>query len=170
MANEESMQYREILFPSEGVFSNYSCEGSRGIGPLSLVNIFIGANNSGKSRLLRSLFALKDFSFTTDKHTARPIYDLIEGLKPEFDAVFLDGLTSLGNISSEHLTQVLSLDPDFISPNAPINKLARPLLEKLAALIAEEEVVLPRDVPLRQMRQALWIPGYATWVTKALPT
>jgi hypothetical protein len=133
MEKEESNQYKEILFPSEGTFSSYSCEDSRGIGPLSLVNIFIGANNSGKSRLLRSLFALKEFSYTTDKHSARPIYDLVSALKPEFDAVFGNNLTSLGNVSAEHFKEFLSLDPDFISPSRPINERARSLLERLAS-------------------------------------
>src|SRR5207244_1622921 len=97
-------QYKEILFPQEGAFSSYLCEGSRGIGPLSLVNIFIGANNSGKSRLLRSLFFLKEFSYTTNKYNARATHNLVSSLKPEFDAVFGENLTTFGNVSLDNLT------------------------------------------------------------------
>jgi AAA15 family ATPase/GTPase len=125
-------QYGEILFPEDSPFSNYSCEGSRGIGPLSLVNIFIGVNNSGKSRLLRSLFFVKDFSYTTNKYKARAIYELIRGLKPEFDAIFGENLTTFGNVSLDNMAEVLSLDSTFISPNSPINVRAAFLLRKLA--------------------------------------
>jgi AAA15 family ATPase/GTPase len=133
MENEEPIQYKEILFPSEGAFSSYSCEASRGIGPLSLVNIFIGANNSGKSRLLRSLFFLEEFSYTTNEYNARDIHHLIGSLKPEFDAVFGENLTEFGNISSKALNEVLSLDSHFVSPSKPITEIAKSTLEKLAS-------------------------------------
>jgi AAA15 family ATPase/GTPase len=117
MEQRQPIQYKEILFPSESPFPDYSCDNSRGIGPLSQVNIFVGANNCGKSRLLRSLFFLEEFAYKTTAYDAGPIYELIKSLKPDFDAVFGDELTTFGNISSEALNEILALDSEFVSRN-----------------------------------------------------
>ena len=80
----KNIRFAEILLPSEELFTNYSTEESgehNVISSMSLVNIFIGANNSGKSRFLRSLFALKDFSYTTHSYTTEIFRKFILTLK-----------------------------------------------------------------------------------------
>jgi hypothetical protein len=126
-------RFQEILFPTNAPFSSYQCEGSRGIGPLSLVNIFIGPNNSGKSRLLRAMFSLEDFSYTTNFANAEAVYALIGGLKSEYDAIFGKTLSTIANIKSGELEDILAQDPKFISPTQPIHALAKSRLEKIAA-------------------------------------
>ncbi|MFN0204964.1 MAG: AAA family ATPase [Planctomycetota bacterium] len=52
--NKTYEHYRDIELP-EVKDSVYECNPDGGIGPLSIVNLFIGANHSGKSRMLRML-------------------------------------------------------------------------------------------------------------------
>src|SRR5690242_20210233 len=57
----------KLLLPPKA-FDAYVCTGERGnqlaeLCPTSTVNIFVGANNSGKSRFMRLLAGQLDFSF-----------------------------------------------------------------------------------------------------------
>jgi len=73
----EPIRYTEFLLPDREPFSNYSFQdpkelnANNKISELSLVNIFIGSNNSGKSRFLRGIFSLKDkeFFYNTNKYS-----------------------------------------------------------------------------------------------------
>lgn len=65
---EDKIRYKEILLPSEEPFLSYSVGESKSLAPLSLVNIFIGTNNCGKSRLLRSLYKILIFEYKINKY------------------------------------------------------------------------------------------------------
>jgi AAA15 family ATPase/GTPase len=54
--------FKEIKFQKED-FSDYKCERENIIDHLSKINIVIGANNSGKSRLIRQLFSSTGYHF-----------------------------------------------------------------------------------------------------------
>ncbi|WP_317898550.1 AAA family ATPase [Aurantibacillus circumpalustris] len=58
---------------SEDVFSSYNYNPEKELDNLSKVNIFIGPNNSGKSRFLRHLFALENLKFTSDNYDLKTI-------------------------------------------------------------------------------------------------
>lgn len=125
---EKPVQYREILFPDkETSLIRYICEGSRGIGPLSLVNVFIGANNSGKSRLLRSLFSSRKLSCITNKANSQSVYNLIKNKKQDFKAIFRHDLKAYGDVTPDYLTEILDLDAD----NQPIYGLTKTRLQAL---------------------------------------
>ncbi|MBI3820076.1 MAG: ATP-binding protein [Planctomycetes bacterium] len=55
MADETLEHFVDIKLPENG---SYECNPDGGLAPLSIVNLFIGANHSGKSRLLRALSVL----------------------------------------------------------------------------------------------------------------
>ncbi|HBG1591618.1 hypothetical protein KWV42_19335 [Clostridioides difficile] len=48
---------------------------------LSKVNIFVGANNSGKSRFLRTIFNLNSFNYTSDIVNLSYINNVIMDMK-----------------------------------------------------------------------------------------
>jgi AAA domain, putative AbiEii toxin, Type IV TA system len=126
-------RYDEILLPPEAPFSSYSAGERNEIGLLSLINIFIGANNSGKSRLLRSLFSLNNFLYNTNRYKAKPFYDLIQATNKELEAAFPDGISSIGNISRNHLKNILDGNPHFISSTDPIHKKVEDALNALSS-------------------------------------
>jgi hypothetical protein len=88
---QEPIRYIELLLPDREPFSNYSFQdpnelnANNKIAELSLVNIFIGINNSGKSRLLRALFSLKcdEILYNTNRYSAKDYFDLVESLEAE---------------------------------------------------------------------------------------
>ncbi len=125
-------RYEEILLPDDSPFQG-CISGSSALGPLSLVNIFIGANSSGKSRLLRHLFTLEGFSYTTNYISADPFYSFAEDIKKEFDAILPNGITAVGNIRETHLNDIISQNRHFISPAQPIQKMLKEKLDELAS-------------------------------------
>jgi AAA15 family ATPase/GTPase len=132
---EEKIRYTEILFPSEAPFSNYVVNESKPLAPLSPVNIFIGSNNCGKSRLLRSLFSLTYFRYKTNHYNAQSYYDFLMKINPEFQLAFTNTprpLTEVGSISIKHIENKLrDQDPNFIDSKNPIYKVAEDILQTL---------------------------------------
>ena len=55
MAIETQVQLLEMELPDNDPFNSYSFKEKTVLGPLSLINLFIGPNNSGKSRLIRNI-------------------------------------------------------------------------------------------------------------------
>jgi AAA15 family ATPase/GTPase len=106
---EDKIRYKEILLPSEEPFLSYSVGESKSLAPLSLVNIFIGTNNCGKSRLLRSLYMLKPFSYRTNSHCTDTLYDLLSRLNTELKLFFGDR-----NISQINNIEAIRLEKDVL--------------------------------------------------------
>ncbi len=132
---QEKIRYTEILLPSEEPFSNYGVNDSISLAPLSLVNIFIGANNCGKSRLLRAIFSLNEFSYNTNKYSNELFYLLIERFNKEFKEAFKNGIIAIDDISINRIEKFLSSqEKDFISSKNPIFKLFFELLNNLRQL------------------------------------
>jgi AAA15 family ATPase/GTPase len=104
---EEKIRYTEILLPSEVPFLNYSVGESKSLAPLSLVNIFIGTNNCGKSRLLRSLYKILIFEYKINKYYI------------DFFCCFLARLTNeLKSFFDErNIRNIGQIDPSIIENN-----------------------------------------------------
>jgi len=84
-----SLLFRELVLPDELSKSYATDEHANRICKLSKLNVFIGPNNSGKSRLLRGLFQQKQLVFSPvsdDLERFRHLVtELREGLKGEFE-------------------------------------------------------------------------------------
>jgi AAA15 family ATPase/GTPase len=132
---QEKIRYTEILFPSEAPFSNYVVNGSKPLSPLSPVNIFIGSNNCGKSRLLRSLFSLNYFKYKTNHYNALSYHDFLMKINPEFQFAFTNisrPVTEVGSISIKYIENKLrDQDPNFIDSKNPIYNVAEYILQTL---------------------------------------
>jgi predicted ATP-dependent endonuclease of OLD family len=132
---EDKIRYKEILLPSEEPFLNYSVGKSKLLEPLSLVNIFIGSNNCGKSRLIRSLFSLKFLRYKTNKYDATDCYSLLQKLDREFQFVFTNthpNVKEVGGISIKYIEEKLQTqDKNFIDCNNPIHKVIEEILQTL---------------------------------------
>jgi AAA15 family ATPase/GTPase len=126
----------EILLPSEEPFSNYLLHESNSFSPISLINILIGTNNSGKSRLLRSLFSLKDYhNYDTGRYNQQTFYDLFEEMKLELAEVFNSVVYKHGDIVSDFLQYISDIQHP-ISLENPIHKVVQ---DKISLVIGCEE-------------------------------
>ncbi len=129
-------RYTEILLPSEEPFSNYLLHESNSFSPISLINILIGTNNSGKSRLLRSLFSLKDYhNYDTGRYNQQTFYDLFEEMKLELAEVFNSVVYKHGDIVSDFLQYISDIQHP-ISLENPIHKVVQ---DKISLVIGCEE-------------------------------
>ena len=107
-----STTIKEIKIPDE----NYSFISDKGekediLKNLSKINIFVGENNSGKSRLLRSIVKEKYFKFISNNEDFNKINEKIESLKVNF-----------GNFFSNCQFNIDSKIPDLNPTLSKINK------------------------------------------------
>jgi hypothetical protein len=104
---EEKIRYTEILFPSELPFSNYVVNESKPLAPVSLVNIFIGSNNCGKSRLLRSFFSCQKFKYNTNFYNYKDFYSLLAELNIEYKSCFHSNVSAIGNLNLYNIDKII---------------------------------------------------------------
>ena len=68
-------------------YTNTKLQSLNCIEGLSLINIFVGANNSGKSRFLREIAKIKDFEFHLNIPDTKKYMDLINALTKELNSL-----------------------------------------------------------------------------------
>ncbi len=124
-------RYSEILLPSDPPFPCYLCEDEHILRPLSLVNLFVGANNSGKSRLLRNLFACKNLGYASKDCNAGECYALAKDTQDQLDGVFGSNVDSVGPVSAKPLSGILALNSRFILPGHTIYEQLKTELPRL---------------------------------------
>jgi len=79
---------KEIKLPDENYsFLNNSESPENRIRFLSKLNIFVGENNSGKSRLLRSLLS-NELDYIPDSSFIEDYNNFVESLKKDFESYF----------------------------------------------------------------------------------
>lgn len=137
---KDPVYYHSYLLPEDGVYKSYHTENSREIGSFSQINLFIGPNNSGKSRFLRALFNEKPLPYTTSKYDAytfsRIAFEGAEILKNSFGP----SISSLGSISNEFLDSVSYNVPKHIDPQSSIIDLVEERLSTLSK-ISESDIL-----------------------------
>jgi len=139
----KNIRFAEILLPSEEPFTNYSTEESgehNVISSMSLVNIFIGANNSGKSRFLRSLFALKEFKYNTKRYNANTFNDFLKDFNGEYIAVFPPDVKAIGDLQPDYLQHLLDSERRFIDQRDVLYKIVEQTLQNFASSLTSARI------------------------------
>jgi AAA15 family ATPase/GTPase len=129
----------------ESIASIYSCDGEGEIDNLSRINIFIGPNNSGKSRLLRALFLQVEPQFRVNEVDIRRIRKASDTL---LDSVSVDLLKS-NNINptllkikeNDYLTNSIDFGP-FFKELDTLQNLAHALINSYATEYGTSGVLL----------------------------
>lgn len=99
--------YKAINLNSIGYNHYFTGEGDIELKKLSKVNIFIGPNNSGKSRLLRALFSSTDLEFTTTEINLEEINDAVSSLKEQISNYYTRaGIVKVEGIDLDKLDEV----------------------------------------------------------------
>ena len=109
-------QYYELLLPSREPFPSYDTGNGRKFTQLSLVNLFIGSNNSGKSRFLRELFREDKYEYITKTFHGNAYLDYLNNILPEFIEIFQGVITHIGETPKIIFNDLLKLSFDYISP------------------------------------------------------
>jgi len=76
---------------------------------LSKVNIFVGANNEGKSRFLRSLFSDDNLEFTPNDNTVYKLNNAIKSVQEGYDNYIADNFTNAPDSDIDSLFQTLTV-------------------------------------------------------------
>jgi predicted ATPase len=79
----------------------YNTETKGILGKLSKINIFIGKNSSGKSRLLRKLFSQIHLPIRSKGLEAQVIVDAVEDIKE-----FFEDFTGIDNLSLDEFAHI----------------------------------------------------------------
>lgn len=129
--------YRDIELPEGGIFNSYQFESNNVLSGLSLINIFVGANNCGKSRFLRNIFTIDSFSFTTNYYDASSFYAFINSINDEFTRIFPPLVTSIHGIPKNALTLMLpnDLNHSLINPDRLIYSILDNFLSGISTII-----------------------------------
>ncbi|PFU70357.1 AAA family ATPase [Bacillus thuringiensis] len=108
-----SYPINEILLIDEK-YRNYEflgCEGNKRIQNLSKVNIFVGANNSGKSRMLRELFQEEVLRFIPSEFKLDEVNNIIREYKENVIYKLHDsGILGYGNVELENISGIKELE------------------------------------------------------------
>lgn len=104
-----------LSLPQSNPFDSYQIEDKEDIlSNINLINIFVGANNSGKSRLLRELFS-------SDKYGIRikPSKDFdasnFHEAQIQFNHIMPDFIDAIGDINSNHFDEYMEKIKKFIN-------------------------------------------------------
>jgi hypothetical protein len=132
---ESKTQYIEILLPSQDPFLNYSMNESKSLSELSLINIFIGKNNCGKSRFVRSIFSIPidNFLYKTNKYDKK-FFSFLEELNIKFKKAFSPNVSSikLNGYSNDYIENILQAQrKDFFCSINPIHEVIKATLSEL---------------------------------------
>lgn len=122
MIAEKHTHYSEVLLPDREPFTNYDSAEEHVLGKFSLTNLFIGSNNSGKSRLLRNLFYETEFAYTTNKYNSETFRNFLKEKMSDFNHLFSGNIVTIGGIKKDAIESLLNEKSRFISPTEPIYK------------------------------------------------
>ncbi len=108
-------QYFELHLPSREPFSSYDTNDNHKFTNLSLVNLFIGSNNSGKSRFLRELFIQEEYKYKTKSFTGNIYLDHLKKIHPAFIEIFEEGVAQVGETSKDIFEKYLKMSLEYFS-------------------------------------------------------
>ncbi len=124
-------QIKQLEFDDSGDFSHFKCNSRNEIGPLSHINLFIGQNNSGKSRFLRFLFCRTNLKYTTDIYDYQTFSKFLEKINQDYKLIFGNDISSIGPFYSVEFDTLISPDKKFISTD---NSVYEEIINKLNAM------------------------------------
>lgn len=99
---------------------------------ISKINIFVGSNNSGKSRLLRSICLDKNFRFNAETEEIKAFNELVKIIKGKINKAFLinNNMSLIGGVDKNNYLNDIE-DIEYITEKRDINEM---FLNKLKGL------------------------------------
>jgi hypothetical protein len=110
--NSKRLFYTALRLSGIPQFDTYDFESAWVLPNLSTVNIFVGANNSGKSRFLRSLFRTANFGFKTNFFNGDEFQHFLRQTKSDYvKQVYLDLPMKSGIFEVQQRGKLADSDP-----------------------------------------------------------
>lgn len=110
------MAYIESILINQSKLGNYEFidndEKSKIISNLSKINIFIGSNNSGKSKCMRSIFSDKELKFNSNSEKLNHYNELIKSFNKEINECFDGTISKVDDIGKVELKTLQYLEED----------------------------------------------------------
>lgn len=126
--SSKELFYTAMRLPGRAPFDTYDFEQPLVVPKLATVNIFVGANNSGKSRFLRGLFRSNEFEYKTNFFNGDEFRNFLKGTH-----------SPLATNDVLERAKMIEFDPTLmVHPNKKIGeyfKSQQPFAEQLRALI-----------------------------------
>jgi hypothetical protein len=142
----DRVRFSALKLPSTAVFDAYMTgETENCLSGLSVVNLFVGPNNSGKSRFLRQLFLASGLHYTTNKYSARTFRDFASKYRVEFGDILRHGVRKIGKVNSALVESTLVEIPDslFIEPGSKFPDSIREIIDGMGGPAADVDVGVP---------------------------
>jgi len=133
MRHESKDQYSAIKFHKEEPLTFYLFEPDFVLDKLSLINIFVGSNNSGKSRLLRHIFRSSDYECSITKSNSIKYPDDINKLRLELETILPKGVISIGNIRPQHFDDLFAKYHNYKTIKGSLLEMTLTKLKELAS-------------------------------------
>jgi hypothetical protein len=117
----DTVHFSAFKLPSDGVFDAYATgDTEKSLDGLGVVNLFVGPNNSGKSRFLRALFATQDLHYTTNAYDAATFSSFVARFTQSLHDIVPRQMVSVGGVTKEKMEElqrrVAKPHPRFIPP------------------------------------------------------
>lgn len=136
-----SYHINEILLIDKkyGNYKFLGCEGNKSIKNLSKINIFVGANNSGKSRMLRELFQEDILGFVPADFKMDEVNNLIREYKEKIiNKLDNKGISGYGNVNKVEIERME--EPEYILANEDFLKYFYNNIEKSLNLVGSQSI------------------------------
>ncbi|MDD5773995.1 MAG: AAA family ATPase [bacterium] len=133
-----------------GNFDNYAFEKKGTLGKLSLINLFVGANNTGKSRFLRNIFN-NEFMFNTNNFNATTYNNYLKKIKIDIKEssfigrVRVNGAEFRGILDINYFDGCHEYKNEIFPPDMGEVKRLKSLLEELKKAYGLEDAKRPED-------------------------
>ncbi len=116
------MQFKEIRLPQSEPFTSFEFSQSGIVDSLSLINLFIGQNNSGKSLFIRNLFMAMNFDYTLFDYNAERIREHFQPEINQFNQMFKEGVSQIHGIPEDFMNRVFPPKEKFLSDSIDYRK------------------------------------------------
>ncbi|MGA4501486.1 ATP-dependent nuclease [Bacillus bombysepticus] len=154
-----SYPINEILLIDEK-YRNYEflgCEGSKWIQNLSKVNIFVGTNNSGKSRMLRELFQEENLKFIPSKFKLDEVNNIIKEYKEKITVGLSSrGIEGYGVVTIDEILQIKT--PEYIIENEDFLRDFYDYVNRTMNFVGQPSIISNRselDIDYENMNQSM---------------
>lgn len=115
------------------VFQNFIFEKTGFMEPLLKLNIFVGANSSGKSRALRSIYFEKNLPYLMDQVTVKDFVDLAKKIQQKI-ILAMGRYSLISGVTEDYLSEIINWNTDFNDPNRLIHEILKQKIQPLSTI------------------------------------
>jgi len=162
--DQKSIHFYYLKLPEDDFYQDFALEAGRTLEQLGFINLFVGQNNSGKSRMLRKLFSDRSLPYRTSPEVNVKFELALNGLITFIDENYKH---LYGKYDLPRLSTISKLDIGFFIPNHHPYERIRNFISK----IKEEGSRIGSSDEVQAQRQEVseFVEALADFMTKNFP-